>query len=158
MSSYLPNIVTAHIAHGADLLRNAVGSISWAPSLSISRSVVTSLFLKIEVGSLIVDDQTTGKTAVYGQKLVKDHFQAKMTNGVNGVNGAQKKAGRVGRVEIVVKKETFWVRLFLFADMGFAESYMLGEVECADLTGFFLVISLKLHSRRYNEQYLMRVW
>ena len=29
------------------------------------------------------------------------------------------------------------MRLFLFADMGFAEAFMLGEVECADLTGFF---------------------
>jgi cyclopropane-fatty-acyl-phospholipid synthase len=29
--------------------------------------------------------------------------------------------------------------LFLFADMGFAESYMLGEFECSDLTSFFEV-------------------
>lgn len=57
---------------------------------------------------------------------------------MNG-NGARKKAGRVEKVDLVVKKEAFWVRLFLFADMGFAEAYMLGEVECADLTGFFSV-------------------
>ena len=43
------------------------------------------------------------------------------------------------KVELVVKKEAFWVRLFLFADMGFAESYMLGDFECSDLTGFFEV-------------------
>lgn len=33
--------------------------------------------------------------------------------------------------------DLFWVRLLLFADMGFAESYMLGEVSCTDLTAFF---------------------
>ena len=43
------------------------------------------------------------------------------------------------RVEIVVKNEAFWVRLFLFADMGFAEAYMLGDFECEDLTSFFQV-------------------
>ncbi|KAJ6440213.1 L-aminoadipate-semialdehyde dehydrogenase [Purpureocillium lavendulum] len=30
-----------------------------------------------------------------------------------------------------------WLRLFLFADIGFAEAYMLGDVECNDLTAFF---------------------
>jgi cyclopropane-fatty-acyl-phospholipid synthase len=45
----------------------------------------------------------------------------------------------VKRVELVIKREAFWVRLLLFADMGFAESYMLGDFECSDLTGFFEV-------------------
>jgi cyclopropane-fatty-acyl-phospholipid synthase len=49
------------------------------------------------------------------------------------------KRGGLRKVELVVKKEAFWVRLFLFADMGFAEAYMLGEVECEDLTSFFQV-------------------
>ena len=47
---------------------------------------------------------------------------------------------------MTVKKEAFWVRMFLFADMGFAESYMLGEVECNNLTGFFEVGSAILRS------------
>ena len=100
---------------------------------------MTSLFSQIEVGTLIVTDSTTGTTTRYGQKIAKEH--KKTTNGVNGVNGSRhgKQAGEVTKVELVVKKETFWVRLFLFADMGFAEAYMLGEVECADLTSFFQV-------------------
>jgi cyclopropane-fatty-acyl-phospholipid synthase len=139
MSSYLPNLITNPLSHGADFLRSTLGSVSWGPALSVSKAVVTSLFSRIEIGTLIIDDQITGKTAVYGQKIAKEHSRSKLTNG-NGTNGVkQKKAGQVGKVELVVKKETFWLRLFLFADMGFAESYMLGEVECADLTGFFLV-------------------
>lgn len=85
---------------------------------------------------MIINDETTGERLTYGQKIAKEH--SKKTNGVNGVNGT-KKAGGVRKVEITVKAEAFWVRLFLFADMGFAEAYMLGDFECADLTGFFEV-------------------
>jgi cyclopropane-fatty-acyl-phospholipid synthase len=88
---------------------------------------------RIEIGQLIITDQTTGQTTSYGQKIAKEH--SKMSNGVNGT----KKSGGVKRVELVVKRDAFWVRLFLFADMGFAESYMLGDFECSDLTGFFEV-------------------
>lgn len=134
MSSYLPSIVTGTIGQGADLLRSTIGSVSWGPSVSISKAAVTSLFTRIEIGTLIIEDQTTNKTSIYGQKIAKEYSRSKLTNG-HGV----KKAGKVGKVQLVVKKETFWVRLALFADMGFVEAYMLGEVECEDLTGFFLV-------------------
>ena len=139
MTSYLPAIVTKPLSYGTDLLRSTLGSISFGPVLSISQAAVISIFSNIEVGTLIVTDSTTGTTRSYGQKIAKEH--KKTTSSVNGVNGRHgtKKAGNVRKVELLVKKETFWVRLFLFADMGFAEAYMLGEVECADLTGFFQV-------------------
>jgi cyclopropane-fatty-acyl-phospholipid synthase len=133
MASYLPNAITAPIAHGSDILRSTLGSISFGPALTISKLAVTSMLSKIELGTLILKDEATGETTVFGQRLAKEHKT--MTNGVGG----HKKAGRIQKVELVVRKETFWVRLFLFADMGFAEAYMLGEVECADLTGFFQV-------------------
>lgn len=130
MASYF----TQPLARGGDLIRSTLGSVSWGPALSVSKAAVTSLFSRIENGTLVVIDETTGRTTSYGQKIAKEH--SKMTNGVNGTS---KKRTGAGKVELVVRKETFWVRLFLFADMGFAESYMLGEVECADLTGFFQV-------------------
>jgi len=133
MANYIPAMITSPVAKGADLLRGILGGMTWGPALSLSKTAVTSLFARIEHGALVVKDESTGKTTSYGQKIVKEH--AKMTNGVNGT----RKLGGVGKVELVVKKETFWVRLFLFADMGFAEAYMLGEVECEDLTGFFQV-------------------
>lgn len=141
MASYLPKIITAPLSHGTDLLRSTLGSISFGPALSVSKSAVTSLFSQIEVGTLILTDATNGTIRSYGQKIAKEY--KKTTNGVNGVNGSGhgKRVGEVSKVELLVKKETFWVRLFLFADMGFAEAYMLGEVECADLTGFFQVSS-----------------
>ena len=135
--------MTAPLSHGTDLLRSTLGSISFGPALSVSKSAVTSLFSQIEVGTLIVTDLTTDTTRSYGQKIAKEH--KKTSNGVNGVNGvnggSHQRAGQVSKVELLVKKETFWVRLFLFADMGFAEAFMLGEVECLDLTAFFRVSS-----------------
>jgi len=111
--------------------------MTWAPALSVSKSAVTTLFSRIELGTLVIQDETTGKTVSYGAKIAKEY--SKTANGVNGTNGVRKQRGGAGKVELRVRKEAFWVRLFLFADMGFAEAYMLGEVECADLTGFFQV-------------------
>lgn len=121
--------------------------MSWGPALSVSKTAVTSLFERIESGTLVVVDETTRKTNSYGQKIAKEH--SKMTN---GVNGTRKKTAGAQEVELHIKKESFWLRVFLFADMGFAEAYMLGEVECADLTGFFQVRPLPhLRCRAYTD-------
>ena len=87
----------------------------------------------------------------------KEYRKAKNPiDGALGVNGSvHKHAGQVSKVELVVKKETFWVRLFLFADMGFAEAFMLGEVECADLTSFFQVSSSRVRELRNWRIYLI---
>ena len=130
MASYITN----PLARGGDLIRNTIGSVSWGPAVSVSKTAVTSLFSRIEKGTLVIDDQTTGQKLVYGRKISKD--RSKLSN---GVKGSAKKNGGVGTIELVVHEAAFWVRMFLFADMGFAESYMLGEFECADLTGFFQV-------------------
>lgn len=130
MASYLPAAVTKPFLQTSDYLRSTIGSISWGPLLSLSKAAVVPILERIEKGTLIVNDQTTGQTTYFGQKTAKV-----LTNG----NGALPSRTGVERVTLVVKKETFWVRMFLFADMGFAESFMLGEVECNDLTAFFKV-------------------
>jgi cyclopropane-fatty-acyl-phospholipid synthase len=133
MASYLPSAITQPLARGTDLLRGAIGGVSWGPALTVSKAAVTSMLSRIEIGQLTITDQTTGLATSYGQKIAKEH--SKLSNGVNGT----KKFAAVKRVELVVKREAFWIRLFLFADMGFAESYMLGDFECSDLTSFFEV-------------------
>ncbi|KAG9243948.1 Mycolic acid cyclopropane synthetase-domain-containing protein [Calycina marina] len=132
MTSYLPNVITSTFLQGNDFLRSAVGHISWGPALSLSRFAAVTTFSKIEIGTLIIKDKTNGKTHVFGQRIAKEDKQK-----ANGVNGTFKKAGQPRKVELVVNKEAFWIRSVLFADMGFAEAYMLGEVDCNDLTGFF---------------------
>ncbi len=43
------------------------------------------------------------------------------------------------KAELHVVKDTFWVRLCAMGDLGFAEAYMYGEVECNDLISLFQV-------------------
>lgn len=139
MASYLPSSVTGPAKQGADLLRSTIGGITWGPVLTISRTAVTSLFQRIEVGSLAIIDETSGRTTTYGQKIANE--LVRNSNGIpktHGVEDGPKKRGTV-TVRLTVKKDAFWVRLFLFADMGFSEAYMLNEVECNDLVGFFKV-------------------
>lgn len=42
-------------------------------------------------------------------------------------------------VTLRVVADAFWLRMLLQSDLGFAESYMQGEVECSDLAGMFQV-------------------
>lgn len=43
------------------------------------------------------------------------------------------------RAELRVVKDSFWLRLCAMGDLGFAEAYMYGDVECDDLVSLFSV-------------------
>ncbi|CUS15800.1 unnamed protein product [Tuber aestivum] len=91
--------------------RRLSGRIAWEPFVGVCMRAVLALLSKIEDGRLVVTFMD-GRREVFG-------------------------GGGVPQVEITVLKEMFWVRLFLFADLGFSEAYMLREVDCSDLVGFF---------------------
>ncbi|KAK0701638.1 cyclopropane-fatty-acyl-phospholipid synthase [Lasiosphaeria miniovina] len=137
MASYrsrpaLPEVVTRPIYISVGYIRSRLGSLTWGPGLAIAKPTIQSLLSSIEVGTLILVDDPVD------QRLVFDASFGALTNGDSDV----RKLAAYPRVELVVKSEAFWMRLFLFADMGFAEAYMLGEVECADLTAFFQLFIL----------------
>ncbi|KAK0714800.1 cyclopropane-fatty-acyl-phospholipid synthase [Lasiosphaeris hirsuta] len=123
---------TGFLSLSSAYLRARLGSLTWGPVLSLARPAIERVFSSIESGTLLLIDEPTGQRLVYGQRL----GPAKLDN-LSPTDSSTRRATTVPRVELVVKSEAFWVRLALFADMGFAESYMLGEVECADLTAFF---------------------
>ncbi len=52
-----------------------------------------------------------------GQNIVKNTASA-----TNGHSGPKNQSTMPGQVELIVHKDAFWVRLFLFADIGFAEA------------------------------------
>ena len=133
MSSYIPRFLSRPIDSGTEMIRSALGNVSWGPALSVSKTAVTALFSRIEKGTLIIIDETNATTLSYGERVAKQ--SSKQANGVNGT----RKSSHSDTVILTVRKESFWIRLFLFADMGFAEAYMLQEVECDDLTSFFEV-------------------
>jgi cyclopropane-fatty-acyl-phospholipid synthase len=134
--SYLPSLppsVAKPLSHGAELLRGAVGSVTWGPALAIAKPAILSVLARIEKGTLLLVDEPAETRQIYGQKL-----GTKFSDLATGPT-ASRRADAIPRVELVVKEEAFWMRLFLFGDMGFAEAYMLGEVVCEDLTAFFQV-------------------
>ena len=45
------------------------------------------------------------------------------------------------KAELRVINNSFWVRLCAMGDLGFAEAYMYGDVECDDLVSLFEVSS-----------------
>lgn len=140
MTSYLPDLITRPFVSGTDLVKSTLGGLSWGPAVTVSRTMVTGMFSKLNKGTLVVKDMTTCQTDTYGE-----HLPSVMTKFPYGtINGAEAKLAPGSypaqkKITLTIHKDSFWVRVLLFADMGFAEAYMLGEVDTSDLAGFFQV-------------------
>ena len=123
--------LTDPIVAQASALTGYVGSFAWPPLLSVSRGVILTLLKNIQIGSLQVTD-TDGTLTVCGSPR-------------RSLDENEEKSA-ASHTELKVLDDLFWVRLLLFADMGFAESYMLGEVACPDITAFF---KLFINNKKY---------
>ena len=86
--------ITTFFTSALDGLRALAGSIAWAPLVNLSRTAVLSLLQQIENGQLLVKEED-------GRETVCGRFTA----------------GQTLRTELRIRRETFWVRLALFADM-----------------------------------------
>lgn len=129
----LPATITRPASHGAEMLRGALGGWTWGPALAVAKPAILSVLARIETGTLLLVDEPGDQRHVFGQKLSGE------LGNVAAAAALPRRASTVPRVEIVIKDDAFWMRLFLFADMGFAEAYMLGDFQCQDLTSFFQV-------------------
>ena len=85
----------AIVSRTFDSLRSYVGSFTWGPFVTISRSTVLGLLGRIQVGQLVVQD-SDGTTTICGPLGKRDGSP---------------------HTELKVLKEAFWVRVMLFADM-----------------------------------------
>ncbi|PWN49548.1 S-adenosyl-L-methionine-dependent methyltransferase [Violaceomyces palustris] len=127
------------------------------PLIHVSRSSILSLFSRLTVGELEIRTKD-GNFRFGDPTLVKskerNHRTPAAENGINGskahVNGNGVKKGGSAfagavpvnpldapRALLIVNSDNFWVRMFLGADLGFAESYMSGEVDTPDLGACF---------------------
>ncbi|KAI9851844.1 MAG: hypothetical protein M1838_002560 [Thelocarpon superellum] len=111
----LPQTLSQSLSALTDLVRQTTGSVTWGPLVNLSRNAVCTLLSRIELGQLRIVD-TDGSALRFGETS----------------HGAKSPT-----VELTVRREAFWVRLCLFTDMGFAEAFMLGDVDCPDLEAFF---------------------
>ncbi|KAL8840718.1 MAG: hypothetical protein Q9170_001236 [Blastenia crenularia] len=107
----------AIVTRSFDAARSYLGSFTWSPLVRLSRAAVLSLLGRVEIGHIIIID-SDGSEIICGERWPKEG---------------------VPSTELRVLKDAFWVRLLLFADMGFAESFMLGEVACSNLVNFFKI-------------------
>lgn len=101
----------------------------WARVVTLARTAVLRIFSNLEVGTLLIIDEGSATEYAFGQVPSNGSSQ----------NGSAENNPPIPDVKIVAKRDTFWFRLLLFADIGFAESYMLGNIECNDLVSFFQV-------------------
>lgn len=109
--------LTSPFYDAATTLLNTVTSQAWEPLVSLCRNGTLSQLQSIQIGRLTLYESKSSKAStVFGTE--QDGAPSAVLN---------------------VHDEKFWVRLALFADMGFAESYMLGEASSPDLTEFFEV-------------------
>lgn len=108
-------------------LRTYTGSLAWNPLVQFSRNTCLSLLSRIQIGRLEIID-VNGETYTLGGNKIPE------SKGGNILKTPQ--------VILRVHKDTFWVRLLVFADMGFADGYLLSEISCDDLTAFFTIFVL----------------
>jgi cyclopropane-fatty-acyl-phospholipid synthase len=113
------------LARGAAFLYSKASSLAQERAIAIARPAILSLLSSIEVGTLDLIDKPNGKQHVFGSSVDN--------NGKNNTNP---------RVTLTVTSSTFYPRLLLLSDMGFAQSYLLREVTCSDLTSFFRLFIL----------------
>jgi cyclopropane-fatty-acyl-phospholipid synthase len=90
------NLVPQSLHYYAGSLRQYAGSLTWGPLVQLSKAAILSTLMKIEVGQLKIIEPD-GHVTICGQlgESVKDGPQT----------------------ELRIHKETFWVRMLLFADM-----------------------------------------
>ncbi|KUJ09820.1 cyclopropane-fatty-acyl-phospholipid synthase [Mollisia scopiformis] len=108
-------------------LKETFVSWTWPPAVNLARSLVLGIFSGIESGSLLIIDEARCVKHAFGQSSFEK----------DGNKVDAKSVYTIPHVQIVVKRDSFWLRLLLFADIGFAEGFMLGDFECNDLTSFF---------------------
>lgn len=142
----IPESLTWMIYRGTAHLRHQLGSLTWGPAVQFAKAMAQTTFASLKVGTLLLVDQVSAEIHVHGDTLgvgpgELGNFVLCRRLSATGVE-EERKATDIPGVELVVKDDAFWLRLLLFTDMGFAESYMLGEFECDDLTSFFQMFIL----------------
>lgn len=116
------------------------------PVAAVARSSVLSLFSKLTVGQLEIRFQD-GHVERFGDPTLvksKEHKHppsAGAQSEPKKQNGTTKTAPSSVKLAphavLIVRSDNFWTRMFFGADLGFAESFMIGEVDTPDLAACF---------------------
>ncbi|TKY85280.1 hypothetical protein EX895_006360 [Sporisorium graminicola] len=116
------------------------------PTAAIARSSILALFSKLTVGQLEVR-LLDGTVHRFGDPTLvksKQHTHSETTASSSFKDGVKPAtAAAAGTMTsaphavLTVKSDAFWTRMFFGADLGFAEAYMIGDVDTPDLAACF---------------------
>ncbi|TDL16233.1 cyclopropane-fatty-acyl-phospholipid synthase [Rickenella mellea] len=105
-------------------VREGVFQTAWTPLATLAESAVVALMQNITTGNL--------RVLTYSHIYTFPSPDAQSSS-ANSDSGSDLKA------ELRVVNDVFWIRLCTMSDLGFAEAYMYGDVECDDLVSTFLM-------------------
>lgn len=138
---------TGNASTSSSIMNSAPVSYVTAPAyhglVTLARQASLSLFSRLNqpeakgLLEIIEDDQST----LYGDPTsLRAHRKTQSADVLATLKGV-KQAGTLKATHAVldVKKDAFWLRLVVGGDLGFAESYMTGEVDTPDLGAVFKV-------------------
>ncbi|KAL2190517.1 cyclopropane-fatty-acyl-phospholipid synthase [Thermothelomyces heterothallicus CBS 203.75] len=123
-------------------LRDKLIHLTYGPAIAIAKPAILSLLSSIEVGTLILIDDHHRERHVFGRPLESPDLDKNTASVPNGNSRSFADGHANPAVTLTVTSPNFYLRLLLLADMGFAESYLLREVVCSDLTAFFRLFIL----------------
>ncbi|KAJ9479867.1 hypothetical protein PHBOTO_003353 [Pseudozyma hubeiensis] len=109
------------------------------PTAAIARSSILALFSKLTVGQLEVR-LLDGTVHRFGDPtLVKSKQRSRNASKSESAASAASNGGSTTAPHaiLIVKSDSFWTRMFFGADLGFAEAYMIGDVDTPDLVACF---------------------
>jgi cyclopropane-fatty-acyl-phospholipid synthase len=121
----LSGFLSRPLSQGTACFRNKIGGLAWYPGVAIARPTVLSHFATIEFGTLEIIDEPRGERLLFGS-----------------TDNPPMNSPAPPHAVLIITSPTFYLRLFLLADMGFAASYLLHEVRSPDLTAFFRLFIL----------------
>lgn len=136
IAGFLSRLSHGNLVYLFNKLRRSI----YGTALAVARSSILSLLSSIQVGSLLLVDEPFGQVHVFGQ-LLDRNVDVDLYDNAH-VNNCGPSSLTNPIVTLTVTSTLFYSRLLLHADMGFAESYLLGEVTCDDLTAFFRLFIL----------------
>ncbi|KAI0061439.1 cyclopropane-fatty-acyl-phospholipid synthase [Artomyces pyxidatus] len=117
-TAHKPPLSLASIADDAlHYATQTVVSTGYAPVAKLAQAAVVSVLKNITEGQLRI--VTPAQTFEFPPSVDVDDTDLK--------------------VELRVVSDAFWVRLCTMGDLGFAEAYMYGDVECDDLISTFMI-------------------
>ncbi|GAA99580.1 uncharacterized protein L969DRAFT_86843 [Mixia osmundae IAM 14324] len=114
--------------------KESVVNRGWGPLVLLARTTIVALMEKITYGQLRV--LTPDGIFTFGNPIIADPSYSSSTHALPGGTKKELKA------ELRVVNDAFWVRMLILSDLGFAEAYMVGDVEVDDLDALFKMFIL----------------